>query len=750
MRLLEVLPDGNFRLEQFPEDAVPRYAILSHTWGDECEEVTFEDMMGGLGRSKAGYEKIKFCGEQSKRDGLRYCWVDSCCINKSIPAELQEAISSMFRWYQRSTKCYVYLSDVSSDDTLVPWEQAFRESRWFTRGWTLQELLGPRSVEFFSRERQRLGDRSSLRQPIHDATFIPMPALEGTPPSHFSVSERFSWIRHRQTKLAPDRAYSLLGLFGVSMLPIYSEGEASAFKRLREEIGKMERCMQALHLTDPRKDKKRIEESRGGLLVDSYRWILEHRDFKQWRDEQQGHLLWIKGDPGKGKTMLLCGILDELSKSKGTTCILSYFFCQATDSRINNATAVLRGLLYLLMSQQPSLISHIQRQYDHAGQSLFEDANAWITVSEVFTSVLQDPTLEITYLVVDALDECTVDLPKLLAFITQNSALSPRVKWLVSSRNWPNIEGSLNNAENKLRLCLELNAESVSTAVDVYIKHKVQQLAQKKKYDDKTRIAVLEHLSLNANDTFLWVALVCQNLETISRWNVRAKLNTFPPGLDLLYQRMMNQICDSDDSELCMQILATASLVYEPISPAELASLIEIDEDISEDTESLQEIISLCGSFLVIRNDTIYFVHQSAKDYLIDVASAQIFPSGQHEAHYDIFSRSLQVLSKTLRRDIYDIRAPGRLIEEIETPNPDPLAGARYSGVYWVDHLSDCDIVANHQADCQRGGIMDTFFKTKYLYWLEALSLCKSMSVGVLSMAKLESLVKVMLRKTNY
>ena len=113
-------------------------------------------------------------------------------------------------------------------------------------------------------------------------------------------------------------------------------------------------CIQHLRLTDPRDDKKRIEETRGGLLEDSYCWILDNTDFQQWHGSEQGQLLWIKGDPGKGKTMLLCGIINELNKSMATTNVLSYFFCQATDLRINKATAVLRGLLYMLVNQQPS------------------------------------------------------------------------------------------------------------------------------------------------------------------------------------------------------------------------------------------------------------------------------------------------------------------------------------------------------------------------------------------------------------
>jgi len=273
-------------------------------------------------------------------------------------------------------------------------------------------------------------------------------------------------------------------------------------------------CIQHLRLTDPRDDKKRIEETKGGLLGDSYYWIFQNSDFQQWRNDQQSRLLWIKGDPGKGKTMLLCSIVDELKKSMANTDLLSYFFCQATNTRINNATAVLRGLVYLLVNQQPSLISHIRKKYDHAGKTLFEDANAWVALSDIFTNILQDPSLNSTYLIIDALDECVADLPKLLDFIAQKSSVS-RVKWIVSSRNWPDIEERLERAGYKVRLCLELNAESVSTAVSIYIQHKALQLAQRKKYDNKTRDAVLDHLFSNANNTFLWVALVYQNLEKI-------------------------------------------------------------------------------------------------------------------------------------------------------------------------------------------------------------------------------------------
>ena len=141
------------RLQQFSPDDVPNYAILSHRWEANNQEVTYQDLTTGVGSHKMGYRKIQFCAERAGRDGLQYFWVDSCCIDKGNLVELTAAINSMFRWYQNAAKCYVYLSNISMGKYTLSsepiWESDFRRSQWFTRGWTLQELLAPRSVEFF-------------------------------------------------------------------------------------------------------------------------------------------------------------------------------------------------------------------------------------------------------------------------------------------------------------------------------------------------------------------------------------------------------------------------------------------------------------------------------------------------------------------------------------------------------------------------------------------------------------------------
>ena len=247
MRLLRCDIGGAVSLTEFPDSSPPPYAILSHTWGHE--EVTFKDMIDGTGTNKLGYDKIRFCEEQASRDGLQYIWVDTCCIDKTSSAELQEAINRMFQWYQRATKCYAYLLDVSAKEknssavsARYSWEASFRDSRWFTRGWTLQELIAPASVEFFSADRVRLGDRISLEKQISDITAIPIDALQGRSLSEFSIDERLAWMEGRNTTVQEDKAYSLFGIFDVQMPLLYGEGKDKAFARLQEELNKTRKC----------------------------------------------------------------------------------------------------------------------------------------------------------------------------------------------------------------------------------------------------------------------------------------------------------------------------------------------------------------------------------------------------------------------------------------------------------------------------------------------------------------------------
>lgn len=242
MRLLKIDDSGELVLEEFYGDRIPDYAILSHTWGDANDEVTFKDLADHTAKNKKGYRKIDFCGKQAANDNLRYFWIDTCCIDKSSSSELQESINSMFRWYREAKRCYVYLSDVSENnqdehDHLArsTWKSEFRKSKWFTRGWTLQELIAPSSVEFFSSEGTLLCDKKSMEQQIHKITGIDVRALRGDALSTFDFDKRMSWVKERNTTREEDMAYSLLGIFDIQMPLIYSEGKEKALLRLERE-----------------------------------------------------------------------------------------------------------------------------------------------------------------------------------------------------------------------------------------------------------------------------------------------------------------------------------------------------------------------------------------------------------------------------------------------------------------------------------------------------------------------------------
>lgn len=229
-----------------------KYAILSHCWSyPNSEEIEFEEMQkitdmkkdvldkSGV-RKRTGYEKILRTCLRAREDELKMVWVDTCCINKASSAELSEAINSMFRWYSESERCYAYLHDVSGGFPTTCNKEAFPESngwpRWFSRGWTLQELVAPRKVQFFDKAWIEIGNKHKLADALSKITRIPIRVLEdGLPAEPPSVAQIMSWAADRRTMQDEDRAYSLLGLLGVNMPMVYGEGK-NAFQRLQLEI----------------------------------------------------------------------------------------------------------------------------------------------------------------------------------------------------------------------------------------------------------------------------------------------------------------------------------------------------------------------------------------------------------------------------------------------------------------------------------------------------------------------------------
>ncbi|KAL4748726.1 hypothetical protein BDW72DRAFT_147964 [Aspergillus terricola var. indicus] len=392
----------------------------------------------------------------------------------------------------------------------------------------------------------------------------------------------------------------------------------------------------------------------------------------------------------------------------------------------------------MLIRQQPDLISYLREKYE-TDPKLFENGNIFYSLSVIFENMLQYSTQAVTYLLVDALDECETGLSDLLKLIARTKSVSAtQVKWIVSSRNRDDIEQEIEFGDEETKLSLELNANYISEAVTAYIDYKVSRLKALQRNEILLEW-VKEQLRQKSDGTFLWVALVVQEMQNCRRSPAIIKLlEGIPQGLTPLYDRMIQQIqCFEDsDRELCILVLSIVMLGYQPPCLHELCLLAGLQRQ-QYGSGDLENIVGMCGSFLTIRDDHVYLVHQSAKDYLNNAkVSAAIFPYGPFAIHHRIFRESLQSLSAKLRRNIYSINNPGAPVSEIANfrPQPDPLFNLRYSCMYWLDHfINSKSLERPESADNQ----ISEFFKQHLLHWLESLGLIGELRHGILSLRKL-------------
>ncbi|KAH8727406.1 kinesin light chain 3 [Phaeosphaeriaceae sp. PMI808] len=319
MRLLHFDALGRLVLTDFCSKTIPPYAILSHRWSDT--EILLEDIASEAYKDRQeGYRKLLFCAERAAQDELQYFWIDTCCIDKWNLHERSKAINSMFRWYKNAAQCYVFLSDVStSTATETPqgsdWEASFRASAWFTRGWTLQELIAPVSVEFFSCQGQRLGDKTSLDQLIHEITTIPLATLRNCPLNEFTTSERRRWAENRRTTEEEDIVYCLFGVLDVSMPTAYGEGQESARCRLQAEV---EAAADVPSI---------IPFSQNHYFVGRKSQLAE-LETKLFNNEQTATTLAIVGPGGTGKSQLA---LEVAHRTRQNNKKCSVFWMDASD-----------------------------------------------------------------------------------------------------------------------------------------------------------------------------------------------------------------------------------------------------------------------------------------------------------------------------------------------------------------------------------------------------------------------------------
>jgi hypothetical protein len=522
-------------------------------------------------------------------------------------------------------------------------------------------------------------------------------------------------------------------------------------------------CLRDLLVTDPREDRARIESGKDRLLRDCYAWILEDTSFRLWRSQDATRLLWIRGDPGKGKTMMTMGVIAELSQPESSyvavpkkrrriddpACLLSFFFCQSTVPGQNNAVAVLRGLIYMLVLQKRELLKYVQERHRILGKQLFEGSNALYALQNILSDMLNDAALPLTYLLVDGLDECTSGMPELLQIITSDSVgRQSRVKWLVTSRNIPEIEQYLQPDSLGIQLSLEVEASQVSRAVAAFVDYKVQRLLTVRKYSTKLQAEIQQQLRDKAEGTFLWVSMVCKELEKVPLYRTREVLQTMPRGLNPLYDRMMAQIAAQDaettDTDYCWDILRSTTLAFRPLKLEELAIAADLPKDLCNDVQAVVDLVSRCGSFLTVRHGVVSFIHLSAKDYFTLGNGRQVFEGTWADKHRYMADCQLDAMERMLRRDVCSLHKSGARAhdestqERIKNSN---LSTIKYACEYWVEHVQaggqSCSSMLVDDGKVHR------FFKRHVLHWLEAMSLLQRIPEAILALQNLEAVVKV-------
>ena len=433
-------------------------------------------------------------------------------------------------------------------------------------------------------------------------------------------------------------------------------------------------CLHALFVTNPLDDMSRIQSTKDTLLEGSCSWIFGDLTYTRWLNDRQSRPLWIHGDPGKGKTMLTIAVTAELSTrlehSDSSNSILAYFFCDDKDDRTNNAVAILRGLLYQILCQQPNLFGHLKNEYKKQKTKLFESRNAFQTLWRILQSMLLESKLEKVYLIVDALDECDYDSRTVLLRLIEKDSNEkmaetipgPTLKWMLISRNDADIKEALFHS---LDISLELNSNQVDVAVSKFIDLKVEQLKKKKGYSETLKVYVRDTLRNKAEGTFLWVSLACAELEKARAVEgiMRNALDRLPRGLEGIYTQILEKALTNDQAytaDTTKEILKAVSIAMRPLTLYELACIAEIPKECWNDRNVLSEYVSQCGSLLTIRgipnvkdqssehvisrHATVHLVHQSAKDFLTSQYSHLLLLPDLAEEHATVVRRSLSYI----------------------------------------------------------------------------------------------------------
>jgi hypothetical protein len=758
MRLLQ-LQEGTLSLVEFRGSNIPRYAILSHTWGLEDEEVNFQDVTLLTNEGKVGYRKLYFCGEQAKKDGLDYFWVDTCCIDKTNLPELSEAINSMFRWYQKAEKCYVYLSDVAcgeDSEGMQRWKPAFRKSRWFTRGWTLQELIAPRTVEFYSSDGSYLGNKETLEQTVHEITDIPIRALQDEP-FRFSLKDRESWLGTRETTIEEDSAYCLLGIFDIHLPLIYGEGRDHAMRRLRKEI--RDHHVINLPIATGASFNSHMEEHKAKFLPNTRTDLLHC--IKEWVDDRDSpSMFWLSGIAGTGKSTVARTVATYFADHNRLGA--SFFFKKGEGERGTTAR-FFSTIAADLAACEPGMVSSIKAAQEE------DPSMCQKTLRDQFEKLILHPLLEIPQvqsqhlplvIVIDALDECEQDddIRTILQLLSQTHTIQPvSLRVLVTSR--PDLpirigfkqmpDGTYQNV-----VLHEIPQACIAHDILVFLEYQLGAMRQSHflspEWPGADQIQALVDLAV---PLFIYAATVCRYIGT-KGGDPEDYLNkvlayrkpTFSQ-LDRTYLPILDQLLaeqEDDDKATWLttfkELVGCIVLLESPLSVTSLARLLQVPSNkIMRRLDPLHSVLSIPDD----ERGPVRILHLSFREFLIDSRGSTHHPFWVDRRRTDekLLSQCMGLMSglNGFRQNICDLPSPGTLCSDVD----DELVAIslspelQYACRYWIHHLEQ----SGHHID--DGDVVHEFLRVHLLHWIEAMSLLDEIDQCVPLINKLQTLTKV-------
>lgn len=784
MRLLQIRSKGELVFTKdliHDKDDIPAYAILSHTWANDADdEVTYKDIKKQRAEAKPSYQKILFCKEQAERDGLDHFWVDTCCIDKTNSAELTESINSMFRWYQEAAKCYAFLSDVTSgranqhEPIESSREKEFRASKWFTRGWTLQELIAPSIVEFFSSDQQLLGDKQSLKQTIYEITGIPINILEGEPLSTRSVDERISWAKTRTTSKKEDKAYSVLGLLSISMPVIYGEGEKAAFDRLYSEL---ERCPAGLL----REVLKELPVAYGASY-DSH--VNEHdplchpdtrveviREISQWaRDPQSEPVYWLNGMAGTGKSTISRTLAHSFSNAQ--TLGATFFFKRGEGDRSGTGklfTTVASSLLQLLPEMTLNVRAALKKNPEiiHSAMKFQFEKLILKPISKIKSQASAPHT---RLVIIDALDECEreEDIKALINLLsTSQKPHHLHLKFFLTSRpelpirlGFQAVHGTYQNF-----ILHEVGESVIKHDIAAYLRHQLgiirEQFNQNARKDqllsaDWPCISDFWNLVEMAVPLFIFastisrfiadgrVATPAEQLEEVLKYQTKSQESQLDATyLPILHQMVagLNRRSRERVIERFHIVVGSTVTLADPLSASALAGLLQLPlSTVNGALETLHSVLSIPHTAL----EPVQLLHLSFRDFLVDPERREdAFWVDEKETHRRLAHHCLHVLSTSLRDNICNVSqdtvADHSFMVEVNAHISPEL---QYACRFWTHHLSESSFDALGMAAFYE------FLSIHLLQWLEALCWMRRFSESEGMIKTLQSITTV--RKTKY